>query len=326
MNKPVSSVLPAAWQGWVWQGGESAQHLRQTTINAMPLQPGEVLVQNAAIGLNPVDWKVLDSQTGLVPGVDGAGTVVAVGRGVAQSWLGKRVAYHQNLRAAGSFAGYTPLAADVLMQLPDALEFAQAAAFPCPGLTAWQALEKLPTQPGAELLIAGAGGSVGHYLVQLAVARGFRVTAMCSERHWSRLSELGAQRCLTNREQIATPADSPRYFALIDCVGAEHARALADLLKANGHLVCIQGRVEVWPCTPFGRALSMHEVALGALHQHGDASDWQKLTASGEQLLQQIASGTLKQETLLHFSFAQLPQQLDALKHRNFSGKQIILL
>lgn len=314
-------LVPQQWRAWTWQG----EALQQSMISAEPLQPHDVVVQNAAIGLNPVDWKVLESQVGQVPGVDGAGTVVALGAEVDPGLLGARVAYHQSLRRNGSFAEFTVLAAQVLMRLPDELDFATAASLPCPMLTAWQAIEKVPMQPGAAILIAGAGGSVGHFLVQMAQARGFEVTTLSHERHWSRLHAQGAKRCLSDSMHNAE-ATQRRYFAVIDAVGPEHAARLADNLLANGHLVCIQGRVEQWPCSPFGRALSLHEVALGALHLHGDAQQWRALTQQGERLMAQLVQGKLESELLLHFSYDQLPAQLLALQHRNFSGKQIILL
>ncbi|QCP62383.1 zinc-binding dehydrogenase [Pantoea sp. SO10] len=317
--------VPADWRGWILKGGAAPLYLQECRLSTSPLQTGEILVKNSAIGLNPVDWKVLDSQTGQVPGVDGAGTVVAVGPEVDKRWLGVRVAYHQNLQRNGSFAEYTVLAAKVLMRIPDQLDFATAAAFPCPALTAWQAIEKIPVKPGAPILIAGAGGSVGHYLVQLAQARGFDVTTLSSERHWARLHALGAKRCLDDIRHNAQTTQR-RYFAVIDAVGPEHAEKLADSLLANGHLVCIQGRVAQWPCAAFGRSLSLHEVALGALHQTGNTEQWRDLTLHGEKMLTQIARGSIQSERLLHFCFEQLPAQLLALQHRNFSGKQVILL
>lgn len=71
--------VPTEWRGWVWQGGDSPAALQDCYLSAQPLKPDDILVHNAAIGLNPVDWKVLSTQVGQVPGVDGAGTVVAVG-------------------------------------------------------------------------------------------------------------------------------------------------------------------------------------------------------------------------------------------------------
>lgn len=326
MNAP-----PATYGAWCWQGGALPEQLVLQQLPLPQLAPGQVLVRNAVIGLNPVDWKVLDGDMGWplghVPGVDGAGTVAALGAGVAAEWLGKRVAYHQSLQAHGSFAQYTPVAATVLLQVPDTLEFSRAASVPCPGLTAWQALQKLPLAAGARLLVSGAGGAVGHYLVQLAVARGLRVTAMCNPRHWQRLQAFGVQGCVAGPfEPAQTWQEGPCFDAVIDSVNAEHASKLAAALRTNGHLLCIQGRVAQWPSPAYGRALSLHEVALGALHQHGDAASWQTLVTAGERLLLGLADGSLKAEPLVAAEFTELPAHLTALRHRQFSGKPIICI
>lgn len=151
MSQPTQD-LPTNDRAWTWQGERDPAALRLEE-RALPAPGvGEVLVRNEAIGLNPVDWKALGGpsiRSGHVPGVDGAGVVAAVGEGVPAEWLGRRVAYHGDLRRHGSFAEYTLLPRRVLMRLPDALAFEAAAAFPCPGLTAWRALDKLPVRPGA---------------------------------------------------------------------------------------------------------------------------------------------------------------------------------
>jgi len=287
---------------------------------------GEVLVRNSVIGLNPVDWKVLgyidNWQPGHVPGVDGAGVVVAVGEGISESWLGQRVAYHQSLHRSGSFAEYTPLAARALMRVPDVLDFATAASFPCPGLTAWQAIEKVPFQESAALLISGAGGAVGHYLVQLAVERGFSVSAICHKRHWHRLESLGVCRCFAEADAL----EGRSFYAVIDSVAPARAWQLAPRIDANGHLVCVQGRVPQWPFPAFEQAVSLHEVALGALHRHGSDAAWTRLTAAGERLLKALALGDMKPEAQVRRDFAELPEFLEALRQRSFSGKPLVLL
>lgn len=325
------SVAPPSWRAWVWKGSAAPQGLVLEHVVREPLAAGHVLVRNAVIGLNPVDWKVLGGdlvnwQPDKVPGVDGAGVVVAVGAQVPQSWLGKRVAYHTSLRTPGSFAEYTPVAARALLSAPDGVSFATAASVPCPALTAWLAIEKLPRRKGARVLVAGAGGAVGQFLVQLAAARGFEVAAMCHERHWARLAALGVSACV--RGPLVSSAwseeNAGRFYAAIDSVNADHAARLAPALEANGHLVCIQGRLDTAPCPPFGRALSVHEVALGALHDHGDDAAWERLTQAGDALLTSIDYGTLKTEAYTMTPFEALAQQLDALKHRAFSGKALV--
>lgn len=325
------------YRAWTWRDGDAPENLALARVEMPELGPGDVLVRNAVVGLNPVDWKVLGGtafgwRPGHVPGVDGAGTVIAAGEGVPGDWLGARVAYHQDLSLPGSFADYTTIAARALMRLPDTMDFQTAAAFPCPGLTAWLALDKLPVRPGERILVSGAGGSVGHWLVQLASARGFAVTAMCNPRHWERLRGLGAAEVLPG--PLSETGDWPagdqqahRFFAAIDAVGADHAARLPPALGAGGHIVCIQGRLADWPCPPFGPAISMHEVALGPLHRFGDDHDWSRLTEAGRTMLADVAGGRLRAEAdPVVKDFADLPHLLDALKHRDFSGKPLILI
>ncbi|MBN3766965.1 alcohol dehydrogenase catalytic domain-containing protein [Burkholderia sp. Ac-20365] len=332
MSDRLHEAVPDTWRAWTWTGNGDPLTLALRSVQAIVPGPGEVLVRNAVIGLNPVDWKVLggdlvDWQPGKVPGVDGAGVVVAVGAGVPDAWIGQRVAYHTNLATPGSFAEYTPVKQRALLRIPQTLDFATAASFPCPALTAWLALDKLPPHAGQRVLVSGAGGAVGHYVVQLAAARGYDVSVMCNARHWARLRSLGARDCFDG--PLADHAPSPaslnaQCFAVIDSVNEAHAARLAPALRANGHLVCIQGRVSDWPCAPFGRALSLHEVALGALHQHGDDADWQRLVAAGEQMLQSIADSRIVAEAHVVGDFAALPEQLDALRQRSFSGKPLV--
>ncbi|KAA8996671.1 alcohol dehydrogenase [Affinibrenneria salicis] len=326
-------ALPADYRAWRWRNSAEPQDLALESIPMAPPAPGQALVRNQVIGLNPVDWKVLggalvDWRGGKVPGVDGAGIVVAVGDGVASEWLGQRVAYHQNLQQPGSFAEYTPIVARALLRVPDGMDVSVAASFPCPGLTAWLALEKVPPQPGSPVLISGAGGAVGHYLVQLAAARGFSVTTLSHARHWARLQALGASECLAGplAADQRWPQDDARFYAVIDSVNERHAAQLAPALLANGHLVCIQGRLEQWPCAPFGRALSLHEVALGALHRFGDDASWSRLTAAGERLLSEIAGQRLQPEAQVVREFSELARLLDDLRHRQFSGKPLVRL
>lgn len=316
--------LPNQCKAWVWHGNQFPSDLKLKSVPIPTLHSDDVLVQNQAIGLNPVDWKVLDMKTGSVPGVDGAGVVVAVGENVSTSLIGLRVDYHQDLRRSGSFAEYTPIKATTLIPLPETMDYATAASIPCPALTAWQALEKIPVKPNRTLLISGAGGSVGHYLTQLAAARGFIVSVLANPRHREHLTALGAHHFLDNRQWCELLQQEPNFYAVIDAVSPERAYELAPLVTANGHLVAIQGRTEQWPTQPFSQAISLHEVALGALHQYGNDSDWQELTNAGKHLLRHIASGQLRAEQIHISGFTELAQKLDALKNRNFTGKLII--
>jgi len=323
--------LPETHRAWVSGKGGKPTDLVLRTLPLPEPEAGCVLVENQLIGLNPVDWKVLEERApGEIPGCDGAGVVTAVGEGVPWHWIGTRVAYHTALARAGSFAELTSVPARALLRIPPALDTATAASMPCPALTAWQAISKIPA-PGGEsgaaksLLISGAGGAVGLYALQLARARNFAVSVLCHPRHHSRLRSLGAEQVFDkaavddNKEELQST-----FHAIIDATGSDGAAKLAFSLKANGHLVCVLGRVAEWPAPAFTCAWSLHEVALGGLHQYGDEADWAELTHAGERILEELAARRMVPETLHVKPFQALPEHLEALRLRNFSGKALV--
>lgn len=99
--------------------------------------PGEVRIRHAAIGLNFID---VYFRIGLYPqplpgglGQEGAGTIEAVGAGVADFKVGDRVAYAG--RPNGAYAEARVMPADILVKLPDSISFDTAAAMMLQGMT-----------------------------------------------------------------------------------------------------------------------------------------------------------------------------------------------
>lgn len=319
---------------WSWTSGQGIDGLELIRKPLVRPGPGEVLVANRAVALNPVDWKIIEWghtawRTGHVPGVDGMGVIVAAGADVVLK-LGTRVAYHQALDRDGSFAEYCLLDASTVLKVPHALEDSVAAALPCPGLTAWQALEKVPVRTD-DVLVVGAGGAVGLLLVQLAVERGCRVWATAATEHHSRLKALGAAGVFDYHYEhwqtaIQIALGERRLQAIFDTVSGTHAASLAPLLGYNGHLVCIQDRQETAPLPAFSTAISLHEVALNSFHIHAGRNDRQRLRQAGERLLGQALDGCLSLTRRQVFDFYDLPQALRSLKQGGEGGKWIATL
>ncbi|CAM3803740.1 alcohol dehydrogenase catalytic domain-containing protein [Parendozoicomonas haliclonae] len=283
---------------------------------------GELVIDNRAIGINPVDWKLIHAnplnwQQGHIPGVDGAGIVSAVGDGVDQSWLRKRVAYHAALKFDGSFAAYTIVRAERVMVMPESLSFAFAAALPCPMLTAWQAFEKIPHHHGYSVLIAGLG-AVNKLLVQMLVQSGLQVDVLSRSVTDYEARTLGIRTIYRDPSEIKL-----HYFAIYDANSGSHAASLVPLLKANGHIICIQDRIPAPIDPPFTRTISYHEIALGALHDFGDAEDWQHLMHKGEQLMARVADRKLWVEEPVEFDFTEMPE---ALKHSEDSKHKTVVV
>ncbi|MBL8709808.1 MAG: NADPH:quinone reductase [Rhodospirillaceae bacterium] len=152
--------------------------------------PGEVRVRVHASGVNPSDVKMrlgtgsaANEYPRIIPHSDGAGIVDAVGAGVPAARIGERV-WLWNARwkrAFGTAADFVALPAEQAVPLPDNIDFATGACLGIPALTAWQAVETDGGVAGGEwVLVAGGAGSVGHYAIQMARARGARVIATVS--------------------------------------------------------------------------------------------------------------------------------------------------
>jgi NADPH2:quinone reductase len=143
-----------------------AIQIRQTggpeVLNWTPIEVGEpgsgqVCLRQAAAGLNYVD---VYHRTGyysqplpFIPGVEGAGTVEAIGQDVRGVKVGDRVAY------AGPAGGYSEvrlIEADRLARLPDAISFDQAAAMMLQGMTAQVLIRQVyPVKAGDSILAEG---------------------------------------------------------------------------------------------------------------------------------------------------------------------------
>ncbi|HHP5407228.1 TPA: alcohol dehydrogenase catalytic domain-containing protein [Aeromonas veronii] len=300
-------------QAWCWHAPGEPTQLTLSDLPLAPLAPDEVLVANRVIAFNPVDWKLIEYghshwQDGQVPGVDGMGTIVALGANVSHLRLGARVAYHTDLRHHGSFARHTRVPARALLPVPDALSDEAAAALPCPGLTAWQALAKLPRLHGEALLITGAGSSVGRFAVQLALQQGARVFASASPRHHQWLKQIGVQGVADYRE--------PDWLATLQAAnGNEPFEGIIDLVSS-------QQAESLLPA--FAHCHSLHEIALGAQHAFGSDKQWSRLVAAGVAMMAQMASGELTLPPLVVGDFEALSTQLERFK-REAQGEKFLV-
>ena len=299
-------------QANIWQFDKAGVPLVKSTKTIPSPGAGRIIIRNYAIGVNPVDWKFIDDnpgnwQQGHIPGVDGAGIVIAVGEGVDEELLGKRVAYHHSLGEDGSFADHTSVYANRVMAIPENVDFALAAAMPCPMLTAWQAFNKVPVREGADVLVTGMG-AVNKLLVQLLSTAGFNVHVISRSFTQTQAEAMGVKSVFRNAPKDQT------FYALFDANGPEIAKTLVPLLEANGHVVSILGRIEDPVDAPFTRTISYHEIALGALHDYGDAAQWQRLMRDGEALLKSVAEQSIIVEIPTIFEFEKLNDALQFSK------------
>jgi NADPH:quinone reductase-like Zn-dependent oxidoreductase len=313
----------------VWEGSPDPDDLFLIQLPLPELEPGDVLVRNSMIGLNPDDWKNLECKPaewllGHVPGADGAGIVVAVDERVPNAWLGTRVAYNQSLDRSGSFAEYTAVSVRNLMRLPASVGWVDAASFPTPALTAWLAMTNL-AKHGDRLLISGTARSTAHYLIQLAAQSGHSVTIMGNRHDCARLSTLGAI------EQLDGPLSKPwqnerRFDSVIDLIDARHARWLLPSLYPKAHLISVGNSSVVHVDPEPGGAVSFREVALSAVHNSDEELRWSDLINAGELMLQALGARTLRRDVVREMPFERLSEHLCAVKDGVYSAKALVRL
>jgi NADPH2:quinone reductase len=165
---------------------------------------GEVLIGTEAATINPADQMMVGGAMAsflppgitapYTPGWDLAGRVVAVGDGVDASMVGSRVVGFSSWieTGRGTQASLVALPVPNVAVARDGLPAAHLTTIGLNGLTAWRALDELNLTAGETLVIAGAGGSVGGFALELATDRGIRVIAAVPEGDREMVLSLGA--------------------------------------------------------------------------------------------------------------------------------------
>jgi NADPH:quinone reductase-like Zn-dependent oxidoreductase len=210
---------------------------------------GEVLVRVAAAGVDRGVWHLMAGMPyalrlagfGIrrpkrpVRGADVAGRVEAVGPGVEGFAAGDEVFGI----GTGSFAEYVVCPVAKLAPKPEQLSFVQAAAMPVSGLTALQAVrDHGRVTAGQRVLVLGASGGVGSYVVQIAKAFGAHVTGVSSAGKASLVAEIGADRVIDySAEDFADGRE--HYDVIIDTGGNTPLRRLRRALTRTGTLVIV---------------------------------------------------------------------------------------
>jgi NADPH:quinone reductase-like Zn-dependent oxidoreductase len=228
----------------------SADVLQPTDLPRPAIAADEVLVQVAAAGLDRGTWHIMHGKPYLarlalglrrpkarVPGLDLVGTIAEVGPSVAGWSVGDEV-YGIG---KGSFAEYAAADPAKLSRRPSGLTDEQAAIVPVSGLTAWQAVTRAgQVEAGQQVLVTGASGGVGTYAVQVAVALGAEVTAVCSAAKADLVRSLGARHVLDYAvDDLA--GGSRRYDVIIDIAGNTPLKRLRRALTPQGRAVIVGG-------------------------------------------------------------------------------------
>ena len=226
---------------------------------------GQAVVRLKGAALNHRD---LWTQLGLYPniivpitlGSDGAGVVTSVGSPADAAWVGREVIINPSLdwgddpRAQGphfrilglpdpgTFAEQVVIPVANLAPKPAHLSWAESAALPLAGLTAWRALfTRAQLKAGERVLVTGVGGGAALFALQFAVAAGAQVWVTSgSPEKIARAITLGALGGVNYREAgwaDSLPKLAGRFDVIVDSAGGEGFAKLIDLTAPGGRIV-----------------------------------------------------------------------------------------
>ena len=200
--------------------------------------PEQVLVAVRAAGINPSEAEIREGVVREIfpatfpsgEGSDLAGVVEEVGAGVTGVAVGDEVIGYADDRA--SHAEYVLVGAANLTAKPAEVPWEVAGALFVAGVTGVATVRAVAPAVGESVVIAGAGGGVGVFAVQLAVRTGARVIALASERHHAWLRARGAVPVAYGdgvSERISAAAEGAPVVAFIDLVGGGYVEVALEL-------------------------------------------------------------------------------------------------
>jgi len=296
--------------------------------------PGEIGVAVHAAGLNPADWKLAEGwlASAFTPpfpyalGFDAAGIVSALGDGVTGHRIGDRVVAKTAVGrgGAGGCAGQVTVAAHLACRLPDALGFAEAAALPTAGITAWEALfEAGRLGKWQSILVHGGAGGTGSFAIQLARMAGARIAATASPRNHPYLLALGADCAIDYRDDMSA-AMRARFGGqvdlLLDTVGQGALDRPLDLIRDGGALVVIGTLIADEPRPP------RHEASRRDISVVTAMSSREREGTQLRALVDALGSGRIQPPAIETMPLASVAGALSRLKEGHVRGKLVLLL
>jgi NADPH2:quinone reductase len=295
--------------------------------------PNEALIRHQAIGLNYIDVYFRNGlyKTALpaTPGMEGAGTVLAVGSNVQDLAVGDRVAYAGG--SIGAYATERAVPADRLVKLPDEIDFKTGAAMMLQGLTAQYLLRRtFKVQAGQTILVHAAAGGVGLILCQWARHLGVTVIGVVSTPEKARLAEAnGAAHTIIGYASLAADVRKLTGGAMVpvvyDSVGKDTFAASLDCLAPLGLMVSFGSAsgpvppVDISVLSAKGSLFLTRPTMSSYTASHGD------LLAATADLFEVVISGAVKVSINQTFPLAEAAAAHAALEARQTTGSTVLI-
>ncbi|PKF73817.1 zinc-binding alcohol dehydrogenase family protein [Chryseobacterium sp. PMSZPI] len=233
--------------------------LEESLVEIPQPKSHEILIQIKASGFNPIDYQMLENElerkliSSPILGRELSGVIVDKGANVTQFNIGDEVYCGSgSMGSNGTYAEYISVPEAIVSLKPRNISFEQAASIPSVGLTSLQIFNRLQLKPENTILVTGATGGVGSFLIKLLLANNIRqITATVgSEENKQILLNMGLKdhQIINYKEdhliENILKANHDQLFDIgIDLVGNYMAEIIAEVLKINGAYVDVTALV-----------------------------------------------------------------------------------
>ncbi|CAM1507955.1 Fc.00g048030.m01.CDS01 [Cosmosporella sp. VM-42] len=260
----TTASIPSSMKAWiVVQSGKPKDALQLKTTWPTPAPPkgGDIMIKVSHASLNPLDLVVMGWPTffkkSAVPAVDFTGEIIQVGPTASSATPDLSVGMTvcgtiptmQILRGFGTLSDYIVLPAHAVAEKPPSLEAGDAAALMgVAGQTTAILIHAADVAEGDRVLVNGASGGVGCFVVQVLRAKGVHVTAICSGRNEAMVRRLGAEEVIDYTahdslyDHLSTRFGDASFDTIIDCIGNQTLyKRCSGYLKPEGKILSIGG-------------------------------------------------------------------------------------
>lgn len=321
-----------AWQ--VQQLAEPAEAVQIVEIDRPTPTEGQVQVAVRSAALNFPDVLMCQGlyqvrpELPFTPGVELCGEVTAVGPGVDEGLIGRRLMGGSEL-PAGGFAQYALMSAKAF-QAPDSLDDDDTAVLMIAYQTAWVALHRrAELRPGETVVVQAAAGGVGSAAVQLAKLAGAKVIAVVGGPEKAAAArELGADLVIDRKSQDVVAAIKEATAGkgadvIFDPVGGDAYDLLAKCVAFEGRIVLVGfagGRIQA---PPLNHALIKNYSILGLHWGHYNLMRPEVIEGADRELRALADDGKLDPLISRRLSFDELPEGLTALAAGDTIGRVV---
>ena len=312
-------------------GGPEAMTVED--VELAPPGKGEVRIRHHAIGLNFIDvyfrMGLYPAPLPFTPGNEGAGEIVALGKGVKDFKIGDRVAYVSTL---GSYAQERNLDAKALIKLPKAISYETGAAMMLKGLTAQYLLRRtFRVKEGDRILVHAAAGGVGLLLCQWGKALGATVIGTVGSEAKAKVAKkAGAKHTILYNEEnfperVKAITKGAMCDVVYDGVGKATFPGSLDCLRPMGTFVSYgsaSGQVEAFNIGLLQQKGSLFATRPTLFHYIARREDYE---ASARDLMKAISRGDVKIPIHARYRLEDVGQAHKDLEGRATTGASILL-